>query len=206
MAQAEFWYEFASSYSYPAAMRVEALAAERSLALVRRPFLLGPLFAGQGWRDSPFNLFPAKGRYMWRDLERICGALGLPLSRPNPFPQNSLLAARVALALDDALRPAFSHAVYRAEFGQGRPIDATATLGPLLAEIGVAPESLLARAVEDSNKAALKAQTARAIALGLPDAPCLTTVDGEVFWGNDRLEQGLDWARAPGLAARKERA
>ena len=205
MAQAEFWYEFASSYSYPAAMRVEALAAERGVALVWRPFLLGPLFAGQGWRDSPFNLFPAKGRYMWRDLERICGALGLPLKRPDPFPQNSLLAARVALALDDALRPAFSRAVYRAEFGQGRPIDAPATLAALLAEIGVAPEPLLARAVEDANKAALKAQTARAMALGLPGAPCLTTADGEVFWGNDRLEQGLDWARAHDSAAGKER-
>ena len=99
MARAEFWYEFASSYSYPAAMRVEALAAERGVALAWRPFLLGPLFAAQGWRDSPFNLYPAKGRYMWRDLERICGALGLPLTRPDPFPQNSLLAARVALAL-----------------------------------------------------------------------------------------------------------
>ena len=196
MARAEFWYEFASSYSYPAAMRVGALAAERDVALVWRPFLLGPLFAGQGWRDSPFNLYPVKGRYMWRDLERICAALGLPLTRPDPFPQNSLLAARVALALDDALRPAFSRAVYRAEFGQGRPIDAAATLGGLLTEIGVAAELALARAVEDANKAGLKAQTARAIALGLPGAPCLTTADGEVFWGNDRLEPGLDWARA----------
>ncbi len=205
MAQAGFWYEFASSYSYPAAMRVAALAAERGVALVWRPFLLGPLFAAQGWNDSPFNIYPTKGRYMWRDLERICGALGLPLTRPEPFPQNSLLAARAALALDDALRPAFSRAVYRAEFGQGRPIDAPETLSPLLAEIGAAPEPLLARAVEDSNKMALKAQTARAIALGLPGAPCLTTADGEVFWGNDRLEQGLDWARAHDPAAQKER-
>jgi 2-hydroxychromene-2-carboxylate isomerase len=204
MPEAEFWYEFASSYSYPAAMRVEALAAERGVALAWRPFLLGPLFAAQGWRDSPFNLYPAKGRYMWRDLERICGALGLPLNRPDPFPQKSLLAARVALALDDAARPAFSRAVYRAEFGEGRPIDAPATLGALLAEIGVAPEPLLARAAEDANKAALKAQTARAMALGLPGAPCLTTADGEIFWGNDRLEQGFDWARAHGAAAGKE--
>jgi 2-hydroxychromene-2-carboxylate isomerase len=205
MGQAEFWYEFASSYSYPAAMRVEALAAERGVALVWRPFLLGPLFAGQGWLDSPFNLYPVKGRYMWRDLERICGALGLPLRRPDPFPQNSLLAARVALALDDALRPAFSRAVYRAEFADGRAIDAPATLAAQLAELGVAPEPLLAQAVEDANKATLKAQTARAISLGLPGAPCLTTADGEVFWGNDRLEQGLDWARAHESPAEKER-
>jgi len=205
MAHAEFWYEFASSYSYPAAMRVEALAAERGVALVWRPFLLGPLFAGQGWRDSPFNLYPVKGRYMWRDLERICAALGLPLTRPEPFPQNSLLAARVALALGDSERPAFSRAVYDAEFGRGRSIDTPATLGALLADVGVAPAPLLARAVEDSNKAALKAQTARAVALGLPGAPCLTTADGEVFWGNDRLEQGLDWARAHDPTAQKER-
>lgn len=203
MAEVEFWYEFASSYSYPAAMRIEGLAAERGVALVWRPFLLGPLFAAQGWRDSPFNLYPTKGRYMWRDLERVCDGLGLAFARPDPFPQNSLLAARVALALDEAQRPAFSRAVYRAEFGEGRPIDSPATLGLLLAEIGVSPEPTLERAVDDANKAALKAQTARAAALGLPGAPCLTTADGEVFWGNDRLEQGLDWARAHAAPGRE---
>src|SRR5271165_1062670 len=85
-------------------MRVASLAESRGVALVWRPFLLGPILADYGWRDSPFNIYPAKGRYMWRDMERICGALGLPLRRPEPFPQNSLLAARVALALDDETR------------------------------------------------------------------------------------------------------
>jgi 2-hydroxychromene-2-carboxylate isomerase len=191
----EFWYDFASSYSYPAAMRIEALAAERGVVLAWRPFLLGPLFAAQGWRDSPFNLYPVKGRYMWRDLERVCDVLALPLVPPAPFPQNGLLAARVALALEDAHRPAFSRAVYRAEFGEGRSIDAPATLGAALEEIGVAAAPALARALEPANKERLTAETARAAALGLPGAPCLTTREGEVFWGNDRLEQGLDWAR-----------
>src|SRR5271165_1062671 len=94
MAAAEFWYEFASTYSYPAAMRAASLAKARAVELAWRPFLLGPIFAANGWRDSPFNIYPPKGRYMWRDMERICGALGLPLRRPEPFPQNSLLAAR----------------------------------------------------------------------------------------------------------------
>ena len=80
--------------------------------LAWRPFLLGPIFAAQGWRDSPFNIYPAKGRYMWRDMERICDTLELPLKRPKPFPQNSLLAARVALALDGERRANFSRAVY----------------------------------------------------------------------------------------------
>src|SRR5271165_3057263 len=118
MAGAEFWYEFASTYSYPAAMRVGALAAARGVALAWRPFLLGPIFAAQGWRDSPFNIYPAKGRYMWRDLERICAAAALPFRRPDPFPQNSLLAARVALALEAEKRAEFTRRVYAAEFGE----------------------------------------------------------------------------------------
>ena len=86
MPRIDFWYEFASTYSYPAAMRIEALARPAGVAVRWRPFLLGPLFFEQGWRDSPFNIYPVKGRYMWRDLERTCEALGLPLQRPQPFP------------------------------------------------------------------------------------------------------------------------
>ena len=127
MASAEFWYEFASTYSYPAALRVAALAEERGVSLVWRPFLLGPIFFAQGWRDSPFNIYPAKGRYMWRDLERTCAAMGVPLKRPEPFPQPSLLAARVALALEGDERSDFSRRVFVAEFGQGLPIGDRAT-------------------------------------------------------------------------------
>jgi len=194
MASAEFWYEFASTYSYPAALRVAALADERGVNLLWRPFLLGPIFAAQGWRDSPFNIYPAKGRYMWRDLERTCKAMGVPLKRPEPFPQPSLLAARVALALEGDDRSAFSRRVFAAEFGQGLPIGDRATLGALLAACGVDSAAAFERAESGANRALLKAETARAAEIGVIGAPCLVTQDGEVFWGNDRLEQGLDWA------------
>ena len=194
MAAAEFWYEFASTYSYPAAMRIASLAEERGVALVWRPFLLGPIFAAQGWRNSPFNIYPAKGRYMWRDIERVCGALELPVKRPDPFPQNSLLATRAALALDGEERINFSRQVYGAEFGQGLPIADRAVIAALLAKLGLDPEAVLEQAESDANKARLKAECARAAELGIIGAPCLVTDDREVFWGNDRLEQGLDWA------------
>ncbi|HEY1941638.1 MAG TPA: 2-hydroxychromene-2-carboxylate isomerase [Roseiarcus sp.] len=196
MPQIEFWYEFASTYSYPAAMRIDALAVARGVSVAWRPFLLGPLFAGQGWRDSPFNLYPAKGRYMWRDLERVCAALDLPFRRPEPFPQNSLLAARVALVLDDPARAEFSRAVYRAQFAEGRQIAEPATLADALRAAGVAPDYALSLAQTPANKERLKAETARAMSLGVPGAPAAVTADGEIFWGNDRLETALDWAAA----------
>jgi 2-hydroxychromene-2-carboxylate isomerase len=194
MAGAEFWYEFASTYSYPAALRIGALAEERSVSLAWRPFLLGPIFAAQGWRDSPFNLYPVKGRYMWRDVERTCEAMGVPFKRPEPFPQPSLLAARVALALQDEERASFSRQVYLAEFGRGLSIADRTTLASLLTACGVDPTATLERAESDANKAALKAECARAAEIGIVGAPSIVTADGEVFWGNDRLEQGLDWA------------
>ena len=116
----DFWFEFASTYSYPAAMRIGALAEKAGVEVKFRPFLLGPIFAAQGWTTSPFNLFAAKGRHMWRDLERVCGELALPFRRPEPFPQSSLLAARIALVgLDQAWGKDFCRAVFRAEFADG---------------------------------------------------------------------------------------
>jgi 2-hydroxychromene-2-carboxylate isomerase len=120
----EFWYEFASTYSYPAAMRVQLLADAASVAVRWRPFLLGPIFGSQGWNDSPFNMYPAKGAYMWHDLQRICAKEGLPLKLPPfCFPQNGLKAARLALVGGkEGWIGAFSRAVYTANFGEERNI------------------------------------------------------------------------------------
>jgi 2-hydroxychromene-2-carboxylate isomerase len=192
----DFWYEFASTYSYPAAMRIEALAAARGVALIWRPFLIGPIFAARGMADSPFNLQAAKGRYMWRDLERVCARHGLPLRRPEPFPQNSLLASRVALALAAARRPEFSRAVYSVEFGDGASIAEPSNLAAILETMDLDADEILHRAATAPVKEKLRGETARAEGLGIFGAPNLVTADGEIFWGNDRLEDGLDRASA----------
>jgi 2-hydroxychromene-2-carboxylate isomerase len=196
MPRIDFWFEFASTYSYPAAMRIEALAAARGVELAWRPFLLGPIFASRGMLDSPFNLNAAKGRYMWSDLSRICARLGLTLNRPEPFPQNSLLAARVALAVDPARRGEFARAVYAAEFADGAPIGERATIAGILEAMGLPGAEVLARATSEAIKDDLKRETAQAERLGIFGAPNLVTEDDELFWGNDRLEEGLDWAVA----------
>ncbi len=197
----DFWFDFASTYSYPAAMRIGALAADAQVTVRFRPFLLGPIFKAQGWTTTPFNLYPAKGRHMWRDLERLCADLGLPFRRPDPFPQNSLLAARVALAgLEQALGDDFPgedfcRAVFRAEFAEGRGIDDPTTIADILLRSDIDPHPALATAQSDAGKARLRAQTDEAQQLGLFGAPSFTTADGELFWGNDRLEAALRWAK-----------
>ncbi|MEO0568685.1 MAG: 2-hydroxychromene-2-carboxylate isomerase [Pseudomonadota bacterium] len=196
MAKLEFWYEFASTYSYPAAMRIEDLAGQKGVEVVWMPFLLGPIFREQGWENSPFNEIPAKGDYMWRDLERTCERLGLGLRRPDPFPQNSLLASRVAKALpDNRRRAAFSRAVYSCEFEEGGQISEPDVLADLLETLGEDADVLLDQASNQGNKDALKSATALAKEFGLFGAPTFRTSDGEIFWGNDRLEEALDWTK-----------
>lgn len=192
----EFWYEFASTYSYPAAMRVERMAEAAGVRVEWRPFLLGPLFhAQQGLTDSPFNAFPVKGQYMWRDMERVCAEEGLPLNHPSQFPRNSLLAARVAVAgLDDGWTPDFSRKVYEANFVADQDISDPAVLTPLIEEVGGAPEAVLEAAGSDAVKARLKDHVNQAKARGVFGSPSFITADGELFWGNDRLEQALAWA------------
>jgi 2-hydroxychromene-2-carboxylate isomerase len=190
----DFYFEFASTYSYPAAMRIGALAQAAGVDVRWRPFLLGPIFRAQGLDTSPFNVHPAKGRHMWRDLDRICARLDLPFRRPDPFPQPSLLAARLAhVGLDEGWGEAFCCAVYAAEFGEGRPIGEEAVLRDLLASLGVAPALALARAGSDAIKTRLRDVTARAERFGIFGAPSFVCADGELFWGQDRMAEALAW-------------
>jgi 2-hydroxychromene-2-carboxylate isomerase len=192
----DFWFEFASTYSYPAAMRIGALAEANGVTVRWRPFLLGPVFKAQGWDNSPFNIYPDKGRYMWRDLERICSALALPFAQPSIFPQNTLLAARVALVgLADNWGKNYCRAVYGAEFSGGHTISDMATIAAILSSVGQNPEPVLAKAQSDEVKSALRAQTEEAQRIGIFGAPSFVTADGELFWGNDRLEAAISWAK-----------
>ena len=190
-----FWYEFASTYSYPAAMRVAEVANAAGVAVEWRPFLLGPIFFKQGWNDSPFNIYPVKGTYMWRDLERICAAEKLALKLPPVrFPQNGLKAARLALSGEsDGWIADFTRAVYRANFAEQKDIADDATLVAILGGLGVDAETAKVRANSPAIKEKLKAQTDDAIAHGEFGAPSFTVGD-ELFWGNDRLEQAIKWA------------
>lgn len=191
----EFWFEFASTYSYLSVMRIERAAEVAGVEVGWKPFLLGPVFLALGWNDSPFNIYPPKGRYMWRDLERLAQKEGLPFRRPTRFPRNGLLAARVALVgVEEGWVAPFARAVMSANFAEDREIGEEAVIVEILAALGLPAAEVIARAQADANKLALRCQTERAAELGLFGAPSFR-VGEELFWGNDRLEDALAWAR-----------
>ena len=197
MRRLQFWFEFASTYSYVAALRVERVADAAGVTVDWRPFLLGPIFQGQGWNDSPFNLYPVKGRYMWRDMERLCAEEGLALRRPSRFPRSGLLAARVATLEEAAAwRAEFVRRIYAANFADDRDIGDRAVVGDVLGSLRLPIAEILESAQSRENKERLRLQTEEAVRLGIFGAPSFV-VGAELFWGNDRLEQAVAWCKEP---------
>lgn len=192
-----FWFEFASTYSYLSAMRIDQVAKAHGVEVIWKPFLLGPIFKAQGWDTSPFSIYPEKGRNMWRDLERRAAKYGLPF---NPeaqrlFPQNSVYAARLAIiGLSEGWGEAFCRRVYQAVFIDAADISQPDTLGECLDDVGADKIVHLPMVSDNQHKQALRDHTEQAMALGLFGAPSFT-VDEEVFWGDDRLEDALEWAK-----------
>jgi len=208
--QVEFWFDFGSTYSYPTAMRINELAQPMGINVKWKAFLLGPLFKQQGWNDSPFKLYPAMGRYMWRDLERICLESCVEFVRPTVFPRNGLLAARIACWYQSETWIAeFSRAVFKANFVADLDIAEPQIIIDILNAINLETKSLetihletknldaeliIAQATTSESKEKLFQQNEQAKSKGIFGAPSLLVGD-ELFWGNDRLEQALKWVK-----------
>jgi 2-hydroxychromene-2-carboxylate isomerase len=192
----EFWFEFASTYSYLSVMRIEPLAASRGVTVVHRPFLLGPIFREAGWSTSPFLVYPQKGAYMWRDMERQCKKFGLSWRQPTGFPRNSLLPMRVAtLGVDQPWISDFCKAIMLENLTQDADIGAEACVAAVLERLGLPAAQILDAARFESTKLALRSRTDLARSRGVFGAPTFFVGD-EMFWGNDRLEDAIELADA----------
>lgn len=192
----DFWFDFGSNYSYLSAMRIEQAAAAHGVALRWQPFLLGPVFRALGWETSPFVLQKEKGDYVWKDMVRQCRKYGLPWQRPSSFPRAAVLPLRIALA--GAGQPwigEFCRRTMRLNFAEDRDIDAPETMAALLADMGLPAHRVIDEALSDANKLRLRRQTETAMEKGIFGAPTFFVGD-EMFWGNDRLDDALAFARA----------
>ena len=184
----EFWFDFASNYSYLSVMRIRRLAPD---GVLWRPFLLGPIFKDAGWDNSPFVLQKNKGDYVWQDMPRLCVKYGLPWRRPSVFPRNSLLAARIGLLCEDQpWMPDFCERVMLANFAEDRDIGGADCMAQILLSLGQDADAILRAATSDDNKARLRARTEQAKAHRIFGAPTFL-VGADMFWGNDRLDDAL---------------
>jgi 2-hydroxychromene-2-carboxylate isomerase len=190
-ATLEFWYELGSNYSYLSVMRIEELARQHGVAIIWKPFLLGPIFKSLGWDSSPFVLQKEKGAYIWRDMVRQCEKYHLPWTRPSTFPRRTVLPTRVALlGADEPWIGAYSKQLMQINFVEDRDIDTPEAVSEVLDGLGLPASDLLGEAQSDENKLRLREQTDEARRRGVFGAPTFF-VGAEMFWGNDRLEDAL---------------
>ncbi|HJQ56868.1 MAG TPA: 2-hydroxychromene-2-carboxylate isomerase [Vineibacter sp.] len=195
----DLWYDFSSPYAWMVVERIGDLAGAAGVTVRWRPLIIGPILRQRPDNPSPFqNATPAQRAYRRRDVERLCARYGLKLRWPTSYPRNSLLAARVARAAADDVRPALSRAVFRANFVEDREISDATILRAVIAAQGLDADALLAAALAEDNKRGLMRDVDEAIARGIFGAPSLLVGD-ELFWGNDRLELAIDWAQRPWL-------
>lgn len=180
-------------------MRIENEARSRGVEVNWKPFLLGPIFQQQGWETSPFTIYPNKGQHMWRDVERRAERFEIPFRRPaldepRAFPQHSVLAARAAIAaLHEPWGQDFCRRVFAAAFVHGLDISNPNVIGDCIDTAGGVDQIYLQMAHSNTQKSTLRQHVEQAQNLGMFGAPSFT-VDGELFWGDDRLEDALEWA------------
>ena len=192
--QLEFWFDFASNYSYLSVMRIEHLAAQAGVRVAWRPFLLGPIFRDFGWNTSPFLLQPEKGRYTWNDMRRRAARYGLAFNRPSAFPRNALLPMRVALlASNEPWIGGFCQRVMQQNFVEDVDINDPAHVRRALDGLVADPDGFMQTAQSEAVKARLREQTGQARARGVFGAPTFF-VGEELFWGDDRLEDAIAFA------------
>jgi 2-hydroxychromene-2-carboxylate isomerase len=180
-----FWFDYSCPYAYLASTQVEALASRAGATLVWQPMLLGGVFAANGTPQKLFaTLSAAKAAHNARDLERWASLFGVTLAMPAAHPLRTVEALRATVATGMDAR--VIHGLYRAYWVQGRGPSEPSTLREVLSEAGHDPDAILAAIAQPAAKDDLRRRTDEAIALGIFGAPAFV-VDGQMFWGQDRM-------------------
>jgi 2-hydroxychromene-2-carboxylate isomerase len=193
----EFFFDFSSPYAYIANHLVDALGAKYDRAVIWRPVLLGAIFKLTGM--APLTQIPIKGDYAMRDFPRTAAFHGAPFQMPDPFPFNSIAAARAFYWLDrtdpEAAR-LLAGKLFASAYG-GRAINSADSVAAIAGENGIDSAALLAGIESPAVKERTRAENEEAIKRGVFGSPFLI-VDGEAFWGVDRLDQAERWLETGG--------
>ncbi len=198
----DFYFDFSSPYGYLASTRIEAIAAKHNRIVEWHPILLGAIFKVSG--QAPLTTYPLKGDYALMDFGRAAREHNTPYSQPAVFPVGAVAASRACCwikaatdkKIQDTLTP-FVHGIFKAYYVDGRNISEVDEVLAVASSVGINKEALAAGVAEQPIKDALRIAIEGAIELGIFGSPT-TVIDGEKFWGSDRLEQVDRWLERGG--------
>ena len=185
--QVEFYFDFGSPYSYLAYKELPRVASRTGATIVWKPMLLGGVFKGTG-NHSPMDI-PAKSDWSKSDIQRWAQRYDAPFLHNPHFPINTLALMRGAIGYQrkgDADFHRYVEAIFSAMWETGKNLNDPNEIGKVLVAAGFDPRETLAMLDDPEVKAELKRVTEEAVARGIFGAPSFI-VDGELFWGNDRL-------------------
>lgn len=188
-----FYFDFSSPYGYFASTAIDGLAAEFGRTVAWKPIMLGPIMKETG--NRPLVEQGAKGAYAVRDWQRLGRLMDVPWVLPEPFPIAAVVASRAFWWLNDhdgALAGRFARAAFDAYFGKGLDIMPAATVAAIAAAVGANGPAVEAALQDQAVKDRLRAETAAAMADGVCGSPFFI-VDGEPFWGADRMAMVRRW-------------
>jgi len=188
----DFWFTVGSTYTYLTVSRLHEVEAASGIRFRSCPFNARAIM--QEMNNVPFATKPIKLAYMWRDIERRASRYELPLNVPAPYPlKNFDLASRVAVLGEiEEWCPGYVRASYRRWFVEGKEVRAEPNLSESLREIGQDPNRVIVEANAEPVGRAYDDNTNEARRLNIFGSPTFV-VDGELFWGDDRLEDAIAW-------------
>jgi len=193
--QIDFWFTMGSTYSFLSVMRLAKLEQSTGLSFRWRPFHL--LIILQEMKHVPFADKPTKSAYMWRDIERRAAMYGIPVKLPAPYPaKQSVMANLVAIVgMREGWGADYVRAAYGRWFQLGQETGSEPNVSESLRDIGQDPPRILELANSEDAKVAITSETDAARELGIFGSPTFA-VGGELFWGDDRLEDAISWCRS----------
>jgi 2-hydroxychromene-2-carboxylate isomerase len=192
-APIDFYFDFSSPYGFFASTRIDDLAGHYGRTVKWHPILLGAAFKVSG--QQPLLDIPLKGDYAKRDLPRFARLLDIKFRLPATFPFAAIAPSRAFYwldARDPALAKRFAKAVFRQAYVDGVDVTGIDFCCELAAGMGVARDEMKAALASPEVKETLRKAVEAAVAKGVFGSPYIV-VDGEPFWGADRLAQVEEW-------------
>lgn len=197
-APIEFWFDFSSPYGYVASELIDGVAARHGRGVNWHPILLGPIFKAVG--TAPLTTLPIKGDYSRHDFARMARYHKVPFRLPDKFPVGTQVATRAFYLIADA-DPArardFARRVYRAYFAEGRDVADPAVVMEIVTAAGADAAALAEPLKGEAIKERARAEVDAAMKAGVFGSPYFI-VDGEPFWGVDRIPMIEEWIRTGG--------